>query len=72
MSQSDAYIHGFVGNNPVNWVDPYGLWRLPDFVSESVSITIPTPYTGTILSWTFSASADRERKYGYYMVGDYI
>ncbi len=34
-------------------------WRLPDFVSLSASVTIPTPWTGTLLSWTISVSADR-------------
>jgi len=36
-----------------------GGWRLPDFVSASASISIPTPWTGTLLSWTGSASVDR-------------
>jgi RHS repeat-associated protein len=42
-------------NGPVN----FEMLRWPDFVSGSVSITIPTPLTGTLLSWSFSGSIDR-------------
>jgi len=45
-----------VADDPVNYIDAEGLWRLPDFVSGSVSIS--TPWTGPF-SWTFSASMDR-------------
>lgn len=33
--------------------------RLPDFISFSTSFTIPTPWTGTAISWSVSGSLDR-------------
>ena len=52
----DVDLYGYVLSDPVEYIDPEGLWRLPDFLSLSVSIS--TPWTGP-LSWTFSASIDR-------------
>jgi len=63
----DTNYYAYVANNPTGFVDPFGLdkdqcdrgWRLPDFVSASASVSIATPWTGRLLSWTGSASVDR-------------
>jgi len=66
----DVNLYSYVANNPLTFADPLGLdkdqcppggrgWRLPDFVSASASVSIPTPWTGTLLSWTGSVVVDR-------------
>ncbi|HSB68688.1 MAG TPA: RHS repeat-associated core domain-containing protein [Candidatus Methylomirabilis sp.] len=45
----DLDLYTYVTNNPIDDADPLGLWRMPDFVSTSVSIAIPTPWSGTLL-----------------------
>jgi RHS repeat-associated protein len=49
----------YTENNPVNLVDPEGLWRIPDYVSISINITIPNPITGTVIGWTGQVEMDR-------------
>jgi len=52
------------------WPEPPSFrWRLPDFYSVSLSVPIPTPWTGTLISWTFSASLDRYGNYYYSNIG---
>jgi hypothetical protein len=56
-------LYAYADGSPTTRIDPLGLWcewlRLPDFISMSFSITIPTPWTATLFSWTFSGSLDR-------------
>jgi hypothetical protein len=52
-------LFAYVDNDPVNWVDPLGQWRLPDFISFNVNVAIPTPWTGTALGWSGTAIVDR-------------
>lgn len=44
--------YAYVGGNPLSYADPYGLWRLPDFVNFQVDY-----YVGSI-SGTFSRSGN--------------
>ncbi|MBC7732641.1 MAG: RHS repeat protein, partial [Bacteriovorax sp.] len=44
--------YAYVGGNPLSYTDPYGLWRLPDFVSFQINY-----YVGNI-SGTFSRSGN--------------
>jgi len=58
-----------VQNNPVNYSDPLGLWRLPDYVSLNINIAIPTPWTGTLIGITpVALSLDRYGNW-YYGLG---
>ena len=52
-------LYGYVTDNPINYADPLGLWRLPDYFSANVNIAIPTPWTGTLVGWSGTASVDR-------------
>jgi RHS repeat-associated protein len=59
FGQHDNF-YAYVGNNPVNLIDPMGLqFRLPDFFSGTFSFTIPTRWTGEWVSWSFTATVDR-------------
>ena len=49
----------YPANNPVIYVDPWGLWRFPDYVSANINIAIPTPWTGTLLGWSGQIALDR-------------
>ncbi len=49
----------YVQNNPVNSLDPLGLWRLPDYISLNINIAIPTPWTGTLFGWSGQITLDR-------------
>ena len=49
----------YAGGNPLSFVDPSGLWRLPDYISGNINIAIPNPWTGTIVGWSGTASLDR-------------
>ena len=51
--------YAYVGGNPANFVDPHGLWRLPDYINANINIAIPTPWTGTVIGWSGTASLDR-------------
>jgi len=51
--------YSMTGNSPVNYRDPLGLWRMPDFASANINIAIPNPVTGTIVGWSGTASIDR-------------
>jgi RHS repeat-associated protein len=59
MSDSVASLYVYVGGQPVNFVDQYGLWRLPDYFSINVNIAITTPWTATLLGWSGTFSVDR-------------
>jgi hypothetical protein len=44
--------------------------RLPDYIGVNVNIAIPTPWTGTLVGWSGSATVDRYgRWYGSYLGG---
>jgi RHS repeat-associated protein len=45
-------LYAYVGGNPVSYVDPYGLWRLPDFVTFQINL-----YVGSVAG-TFSRSGN--------------
>jgi hypothetical protein len=51
----------YVENNPKGAVDPFGLWRWPDYYSFNINIAIPTPWTGTLIGWSGQVVLD---KYG--------
>lgn len=53
----DTDLYGYVLNDPVNGIDPSGLWRLPDYWSGNLNIGVPG--TGGLLSWSITASLDR-------------
>src|SRR4029079_17090595 len=38
---------------------PLSALRLPDFIHLNISVTIPTPWTGTLLQWSGSVSVSR-------------
>ncbi len=52
-------IYGYVGNSPINEIDPLGLWRWPDYISGNINIAIPNPWTLTLVGWSGTASIDR-------------
>ncbi|CAN7561324.1 RHS repeat-associated core domain-containing protein [Pseudomonas sp. LjRoot263] len=51
--------YGYVGGNPVSYIDPLGLWRLPDFLAVNINVAIPNPITDTYFGWSETASLDR-------------
>ena len=51
--------YAYVGGNPVSHIDPYGLWRFPDYASVNVNIALPNPWTATLVGWSGSISVDR-------------
>ena len=55
----DVNLYAFVGNDPIDATDPLGLWRWPDFINVNLNITIPTPWTGTLIGWSGTVSIDR-------------
>jgi RHS repeat-associated protein len=56
---NSANLYGYGLEDPANWVDPDGLWRLPDYGSLNVNVAIPTPWTGTMIGWSGQLSLDR-------------
>jgi RHS repeat-associated protein len=56
---ADSNLMTFVGNNPISYFDPLGLWRWPDYVGVNVNVAIPNPWTGTLVGWSGTASLDR-------------
>jgi RHS repeat-associated protein len=57
--RSGINTYAYAGDNPINFIDPLGLWRLPDYVSINLNIAIPNPWTGTLVGWSGTASLDR-------------
>ena len=55
----DLNLYGYTLEDPVNGVDPEGKWRWPDFLAANVNIAIVTPWTGTLIGWSGTASLDR-------------
>jgi uncharacterized protein RhaS with RHS repeats len=64
----DFNLYAYVGNNPVNFTDPLGLWRFPDFYQTNVNIAIPNLWTGTLVGWSGTASIDTEIGIGVFWV----
>jgi len=62
-------FYSYVGNNPIGYVDPLGLWRLPDYLSVNVNITIPTPWTGTLFGWSGIITLDRYGNWYWSLLG---
>ncbi|HOI95016.1 MAG TPA: hypothetical protein PK250_09950, partial [Syntrophobacter fumaroxidans] len=56
----------YAESDPINFIDPYGLWRFPDYVSINFNIAIPTPWTATLLGGTAQVALDR---YGNFYAG---
>lgn len=52
-------FYAYTEGDPVNYRDPLGLWRWPDFIQGNVNIAIPNPWTGTLVGWSGTASIDR-------------
>jgi hypothetical protein len=52
-------VYAYVGNDPINYIDPLGLWRLPDYVSGNINIAIENPWTGSLVGWSGTFSLDR-------------
>ena len=52
-------VYGYARMSPVVWIDPWGLWRLPDYIAVNINIAIPTPWTGTVVGWSGTASVNR-------------
>jgi RHS repeat-associated protein len=55
----DTNVYGYVLNDPLNGIDPDGLWRMPDYLSANINVAIPNPWTGTLIGWSGTASLDR-------------
>jgi RHS repeat-associated protein len=55
----DLNLYRYVGNQPMDWVDPFGLWRWPDFYQININIAIPNPWTGTLVGVSGVVSISR-------------
>jgi RHS repeat-associated protein len=44
--QGGINAYAYVGNNPANWLDPYGLYAIVQVRGNQVSITLPIDYQG--------------------------
>jgi RHS repeat-associated protein len=56
---ADSNLYAYAGGNPISTLDPPGLWRLPDYIAFNINVAIPTPWTGTLVGWSGTASLDR-------------
>jgi hypothetical protein len=52
-------LWGYVQKDPVNWNDPKGFLRWPDYFSANINLAITNPWTGTLVGWSGTASLDR-------------
>ena len=52
-------LYNYVGNDPINEIDPLGLWRWPDYIGANINIAIVNPWTLTLVGWSGTASIDR-------------
>jgi RHS repeat-associated protein len=51
-------VYSYVGNNPINFVDPLGL-KSYDYISGNLNIAIPNPWTLTFFGWSGQIVLDR-------------
>ena len=60
-ASSNVYLH--VQNNPLNWVDPFGLLvarvNMPDYYSGNLNIGITNPWTQKWVGWSGQVVLDR-------------
>ncbi len=52
-------LYTYVLNSPVDFSDPLGLWRWPDYISLNINVAILNPYTLSLVGWSGTATLDR-------------